>query len=328
MSQPVVRIENLKKFYGTVIALDGISLEVERGRIFGLLGPNGAGKTTTVKILITLVRPDEGKVEVAGVDVLKDPAKARRMIGYVPQELTVDPYLTAREHLSYYADLYHLPSAARQNRIDEALALVGMAGLEDRRARHLSGGTKKKLDLACGLLHRPPVILLDEPSLGLDVQVRRDVWNHILRLKDQGTTVFLCTNYMDEAERLCDEVAIIDRGKIVALGSPAALRSRLARDVVSVEIANANGQDGAALDDLDNLERAVSRLSMVQKSVKDGTRLKIYVESNESAVPKILEAAASAGISVHSITYSRPGLDDVFLHYAGRAFSEGGANGA
>jgi ABC-2 type transport system ATP-binding protein len=325
MSQAVVRIEGLKKFYGTVIALDGISLEVKGGRIFGLLGPNGAGKTTTVKILITLVRPDEGKVEVVGVDVLKDPAQARRMIGYVPQELTVDPYLTAREHLSYYADLYHLPSVARKSRIEEALALVGLAGLEDRRARHLSGGTKKKLDLACGLLHRPPVILLDEPSLGLDVQVRRDVWNHILRLKDQGTTVFLCTNYMDEAERLCDEVAIIDRGKIVALGSPAALRSRLARDVVSVEIANANGQDGASLD---NLERAVSRLSMVQKSVKDGLRLKIYVESNEAAVPKILEAAAAAGISVHSITYSRPGLDDVFLHYAGRAFSEGGANGA
>jgi len=325
MSEPVVRIEGLKKFYGTVIALDGISLEVERGKIFGLLGPNGAGKTTTVKVLVTLVRPDEGKVEVAGADVLNEPAKARRLIGYVPQELTVDPYLTAQEHLSYYADLYHLPSAVHKSRIEEALTLVGLAGLEDRRARHLSGGTKKKLDLACGLLHRPPVILLDEPSLGLDVQVRRDVWNHILRLKDQGTTVFLCTNYMDEAERLCDEVAIIDRGKIVALDSPAALRSRLARDVVSVEVANTNGQDGASID---ALERAVSRLSMVQKSVKDGARLKVYVESNEAAVPKIIEAAASAGISIHSITYSRPGLDDVFLHYTGRAFSERGANGA
>lgn len=325
MSQPVVRVENVKKFYGTVIALDGISLAVEPGKIFGLLGPNGAGKTTTVKILITLVRPDEGKVEVAGVDVLKDPAQARRMIGYVPQELTVDPYLTAREHLNYYADLYHLPSAARKNSIEEALALVGLGGLEDRRARHLSGGTKKKLDLASGLLHRPPVILLDEPSLGLDVGVRRDVWNHILRLKSEGTTVFLCTNYMDEAERLCDQVAIIDRGKIVALDSPAALRSRLSRDVVSVEIASANGQGGAALE---ILERAVADLSMVQKAVQDGARLKIYVESNETAVPKILEAAASAGVSVQSITYSRPGLDDVFLHYAGRPFSAGAGNGA
>ncbi len=324
MSDPVIRIENLRKSYGPVVALDGISLEVKQGEIFGLLGPNGAGKTTTVKILTTLVRPDGGKAEVAGTDVLSDPAKVRSLVGYVPQELTVDPYLTAQEHLSYYADLYHLPAASRETRIQEALALVGLAGLEDRRARHLSGGTKKKLDLACGLIHRPPVIVLDEPSLGLDVQVRRDVWNYIVRLKERGTTLFLCTNYMDEAERLCDEVAIIDRGKIVAMGSPAALRSQLKRDVVSVEIASANEHHGESLE---SLEKAVSQLSMVQRSVKDGTRLKIYVESNDAALPKIIEAAASVGISVQSITYSRPGLDDVFLHYAGRAFSAGGESG-
>jgi ABC-2 type transport system ATP-binding protein len=324
MSAPVVRIENLKKSYGSVVALDGISLQAEAGKIFGLLGPNGAGKTTTVKILITLVRPDSGKVEVAGNDVMEEPGKVRGLIGYVPQELTVDPYLTVREHLDYYAEIYHLPAALRESRIQETLTLVGLAGLEDRRARKLSGGTKKKLDLACGLIHRPPVILLDEPSLGLDVQVRRDVWNYILRLKEQGTTIFLCTNYMDEAERLCDEVAIIDHGKIVALGSPAALRSRLQRDVVSVEIAGANDHHAESLE---SLERAVSRLPIVQRSVKDGARLKIYVESNEAALPKILEAAAAAGIAVNSITYSRPGMDEVFLHYAGRAFSEG-ANGA
>jgi ABC-2 type transport system ATP-binding protein len=324
MSAPVVRIENLKKSYGSVVALDGISLQAEAGKIFGLLGPNGAGETTTVKILITLVRPDSGKVEVAGNDVMEEPDKVRGLIGYVPQELTVDPYLTVREHLDYYAEIYHLPTALRESRIQETLTLVGLAGLEDRRARKLSGGTKKKLDLACGLIHRPPVILLDEPSLGLDVQVRRDVWNYILRLKEQGTTIFLCTNYMDEAERLCDEVAILDHGKIVAAGSPAALRSRLQRDVVSVEIAGANDHHAESLE---SLERAVARLPIVQRSVKDGARLKIYVESNEAALPKILEAAAAAGISVHSITYSHPGMDEVFLHYAGRAFSEG-ANGA
>ncbi len=325
MLEPAVRIEGLKKSYGSVVALDGISLEVARGKIFGLLGPNGAGKSTTVKILVTLVRADAGKVEVAGIDVRSDPAKARGLIGYVPQELTVDPYLTAEEHLRYYADIYHVAPAARASRIQEALALVGLGGLEKRRARHLSGGTKKKLDLACGLLHRPPVIVLDEPSLGLDVQVRRDVWNYILRLREQGTTVFLCTNYMDEAERLCDEVAIIDCGKIVAQGAPAALRSRLGSDVVSVEIASANGHDDGSLE---SLARAVSELSIVRKSMPDGTRLKIYVESNETAVPKIFAAATAAGVSVQSITYSHPGLDDVFLHYAGRAFSTGGQNGA
>ncbi len=264
-------------------------------------------------------------MEVAGTDIARDPARVRGLIGYVPQELTVDPYLTAREHLNYYAELYHLPAAVREGRIQEALTLVGLAGLEDRRARKLSGGTKKKLDLACGLIHRPPVILLDEPSLGLDVQVRRDVWNYIARLKEQGTTIFLSTNYMDEAERLCDEVAIIDRGRIVAQGAPAALKSRLNRDVVSVEPAGAGDHNGESLD---SLERAVARLSIVQRSVKDGARLKIYVESNESALPKILEAAAAAGVSVHAITYSRPGLDEVFLHYAGRDFSAGGPNGA
>jgi ABC-2 type transport system ATP-binding protein len=320
MSVPVVRIENLKKSYGSVVALDGISLEAAAGKVFGLLGPNGAGKTTTVKILITLVRPDGGKVEVAGNDVMKEPGKVRGLIGYVPQELTVDPYLTPREHLDYYAQIYHLPAALRESRIQDVLTLVGLAGLENLRARKLSGGTKKKLDLACGLIHRPPVILLDEPSLGLDVQVRHDVWNHILRLKEQGTTIFLCTNYMDEAERLCDEVAIIDRGKIVALGSPAALKGRLNRDVVSVEIAGANDHHAASME---SLEKAVSRLPIVQRSVKDGERLKIYVESNEAALPKILEVAATAGIAVNSITYSRPGMDEVFLHYAGRAFSEG-----
>lgn len=324
MSNVVIRIEHLRKSYGSILALDGVSLEVERGKIFGLLGPNGAGKTTAVKILITLVRPDKGKVEVAGTDVLSDPVKVRSLIGYVPQELTADPYLTAREHLSYYADLYHLPTATRQSRIRELVTLVSLAGHEDRRVRHFSGGMKKKLDLACGLIHRPPVIFLDEPSLGLDVQVRREVWSYILRLKEQGTTVFLCTNYMDEAERLCDDVAIIDRGKIVTSGTPATLRSQLQRDVISVEIASFNERHA---EKLETLEKAVSQLGIVQKTIKDDLQLKIYVDGNEMALPQILQSAATLRIPIHTITYSRPGLDEVFLHYTGHALSEGKENG-
>lgn len=315
MSDTVVRIENLRKQYGPITALDDISLEVERGTIFGLLGPNGAGKTTAIKILTTLVRPDAGKVEVAGTDILKDPDRVRSLIGYVPQELTVDPYLTVEEHLRYYADLYHLSAAVRGPRIREALGLVGLAGQEDRRARYLSGGTKKKLDLACGLMHRPPLILLDEPSLGLDVHVRRDVWNYVLRLKEQGTTVFLCTNYMDEAERLCNVVAIIDHGKIAVAGAPAALRSQLKKDVISVEIAGFNEHERKKLE---ILEKAVSQLAIVQATTKDGARLKIDVESNEIALPQILERTASLSIPIRTITYSRPGLDEVFLHFTGR----------
>lgn len=319
MANAVIRIENLRKKYGPITALDGISLEVERGQIFGLLGPNGAGKTTAVKILTTLVRPDEGKVEVAGAGVQTDPVRVRSLIGYVPQELTVDPYLTVQEHLRYYADLYHLSTTVRESRIREVLGLVGLAGQESRRAQYLSGGTKKKLDLACGLIHRPPLIFLDEPSLGLDVHVRRDVWSYILRLKEQGTTVFLCTNYMDEAERLCDVVSIIDHGKIAVSGAPAALRSQLKKDVISIEIA---GSNESQREKLDALEKAVSQLAMVQGAIKDGAQLKIYVESNETALAQILQSTAALSIPIRTVTYSRPGLDEVFLRYTGRAFAE------
>lgn len=319
MSDAAIRAQSLTKQYGPTLALNNVSLEVERGKIFGLLGPNGAGKTTAVKIFTTLLRPDEGTVEVAGTDVLRDPAQARRLIGYVPQELTVDPYLTVREHLRYYADLYHLAAALKDSRIREVLTLVALAGQEERRVKYLSGGTKKKLDLACGLMHHPTVIFLDEPSLGLDVQVRRDVWAHILRLKEQGTTVFLCTNYMDEAERLCDTVAIVDRGRIVATGSPGTLRSQLKRDVVSLEIADA---DETRREKLLALEQALSQLAMVQATTRDGTQIKIYVDSNERALPQILQSAAALSIPIRTVTYSRPGLDDVFLHYTGRPFAE------
>ncbi|MBI2357529.1 MAG: ATP-binding cassette domain-containing protein [Deltaproteobacteria bacterium] len=320
MDPVIVRVVSLKKSYGPVRALDGISFEVGRGRIFGLLGPNGAGKTTAVRILTTLTRPDDGTAEIAGADVLANPAKVRSLIGYVPQELTVDPYLTAAEHLRYYADLYHLAGAAWETRTRELLALLGLAGQEGRRVRHFSGGMKKKLDLACGFLHRPPLMVLDEPSLGLDVQVRHDVWRYIEQLRDQGTTVFLCTNYMDEAERLCDEVAIIDRGRIAALGTPAALRSNLKRDVISVEVSASHDHHA---EKLAALERAVAGLDLVRETMKDGTQLKIYVEQNELALPQILSSAAALSVPIHAISYSRPGLDEVFLHYTGHSFAEG-----
>jgi ABC-2 type transport system ATP-binding protein len=319
MSSTVVYIDHLRKAYGSIVALESLSLEVESGKIFGLLGPNGAGKTTAVKILTTLVRPDSGKVEVAGVDVLRDPVKVRSLIGYVPQELTVDPYLTAREHLHYYADLYHLSRAVREVRIKELLSVVGLAGHEDRRSRQFSGGMKKKLDLACGLIHEPTLVFLDEPSLGLDVQVRHDVWSYILKLRERGTTVFLCTNYMDEAERLCDEVAIIDRGRLAVKGTPADLKSQLKKDVVSIEISRSSGQQR---EKLETLEGAVSRLKVVKETVKESTRLKVYVESSDTALQEILQAASALAIPIHSISHSRPGLDEVFLHYTGRVYVE------
>ncbi len=319
MSEIIVKIERLRKTYGAIVALDDISLEVEKGKIFGLLGPNGAGKTTTIKILTTLARPDSGRVRVAGVDVLDDPTKVRSLIGYVPQELTVDPYLTVREHLKYYGDLYHLSSSVREARVRELLDLLGLVGSEDRRVKYFSGGMKKKLDLACGLIHHPPVILLDEPSLGLDVHVRRDVWNYILGLKDRGTTVFLCTNYMDEAERLCDELAIIDKGKIAVTGTPVGLRSQLRRDVVLIEVERSEEDHK---EPLKSLEDTLSRLEGVKGTVADGTKLKVYVESDDTALLKILEAARTVNVPIHSITHSRPGLAEVFLHHTGHPLEE------
>ncbi len=315
----MVQIERLRKSYGAIVALDDISLEIEKGRIFGLLGPNGAGKTTTVKILTTLARPDSGGVRVAGVDVREDPAKVRSLIGYVPQELTVDPYLTVREHLKYYGDLYHLSSSVREAHVSELLELLGLVGSEDRRVKYFSGGMKKKLDLACGLIHRPPLILLDEPSLGLDVHVRREVWNYILGLRDRGTTIFLCTNYMDEAEHLCDELAIIDRGKIVVTGAPSDLRGRLRRDVVSIEV---EGRDKDHTGAIKSMEASLSRLQGVQGTAAHGTVLKVYVESDDTVLLKILEAVREASVPIHSITHSRPGLDEVFLHHTGHPLEE------
>jgi ABC-2 type transport system ATP-binding protein len=319
MPDIIVKVENLRKTFGTVVALDGVSLEVEAGSIFGLLGPNGAGKTTTVKVLATLVRPDSGSGRIADVDVLTDPERARRLIGYVPQEVTVDNFLTAVEHLRYYAGLYHLPRAEMKAKIGELLDLVGLAAAQNRRAKDYSGGMKKRLDLICGLIHSPRVVFLDEPSLGLDVHTRQNLWSYIIDLKKNGATIFLCTNYMDEAERLCDVVAIIDRGKVVVSGTPETLKGQLRRDIVSIEVAGLNGIRDAALA---ALEEAVNGLSVVKSTASSGAVLKIYVEGNGEALPEIVRAASALAVPIRSITQSRPGLDEVYLHYTGRSFSQ------
>jgi ABC-2 type transport system ATP-binding protein len=319
MSELVVRIEDLAKKFGSVRALDGLSFEVGAGKIFGLLGANGAGKTTAVKVLATLVRPDRGRAEICGIDVFKEPERARAQIGYVPQELTVDPYLTVREHLDFYAGLYHLSGATKEPRIHRLLELLGLKEAENRRARHFSGGMKKKLDLACGLLHHPQVAILDEPSLGLDVSVRHNVWTYITNLRTAGTTVLLCTNYMDEAERLCDEVAIIDKGKIVVVGTPDALRSELQRDLITLEIAHGD-PDGQA--SLQRLEIALRQWTIVRDTERDTTRLKVYVDAEQAALARVLQTASAMGITIQAVTHRRPGLDEVFLHHTGHGLRE------
>jgi len=311
-----IRTRGLVKRYGSVTALDGVDLEVREGETFGLLGPNGAGKTSTVKILITLARPDAGSAEVGGTDVMHDPARVRRMFGYVPQELTADRYLSARENLRWFADLYHLPRSIREHRVEAALRLVDLAEAADRPIRTFSGGMKKKLDLACGLIHEPRILFLDEPSLGLDVKVRTELWSYVTSLKQKGVTVFLCTNYMDEADRLCDRVAIIDRGRIAVVGTPDELRTALGGDVITLEWA----RDVAP--SLTALAETLGTLPFVKGTRPDGSRLSITVDSNETALPRVLELAARDGAAIQRISYSRPGLDEVFLKYTGHRFDE------
>src|SRR3990172_2845247 len=219
-----VEVRKLVKRFGEFLAVDGLDLVVPVGEVFGLLGPNGAGKTTTFKILVTLLRPTSGTVTVCGHDVVAESDAVRQLIGYVPQERAVDRLLTARQHLELFADLYHLPASAAVDRMKEALRLVGLEDRMNDPVGKFSGGMKKRVEIACGLLHRPKVLFLDEPTLGLDVQSRLQVWEHIRRLKRQGVTVVLNSNYLEEADQLCDRVAIIDKGQLRALGSPQELK--------------------------------------------------------------------------------------------------------
>jgi ABC-2 type transport system ATP-binding protein len=311
---PAVQARGLTRTFGEVKAVDGLDLAVTRGEVFGLLGPNGAGKTTTVRMLVTLLKPTAGSAQVLGLDVERDAAALRRRIGYVPQEITVDAGLTGTENLRFFGRLYGLSGAEIDARGRELLRMFGLEGHEDRRVRGYSGGMKKKLDLACGLLHRPELLFLDEPSLGLDVGTRRAVWDHILELSRQGVTILLCTNLMDEADRLCNRLAIIDRGKLAALGAPADLKRELGGDVVTMEFAT----DGARLD---ALSEALRRLPMVSSTMREGDRLHVYVESNETAIPALVDAARGQGVDVRSLSYVRPALDEVFLRHTGHRFA-------
>ena len=311
-----VRADGLVKRYpGDVKALDGLSFSVAAGTVFGLLGPNGAGKSTTVKVLTTLSRPDEGAAVVAGIDVLRDPEHVRRVIGTVGQAIAVDPDASGRENLELAGRIHGLGGRALRMRVDELLAHFGLTEAADRMARTYSGGMRRKLDVATGLIHRPQILFLDEPTTGLDPEARAELWTEIGRLtREDGLTILLTTHYLDEADRLASQIAIVDRGRVVATGSPEELKAELRGDAIVVELSDA-GADSQAVD-------AISRVPGIGESLVDGRSLRARAERGAAAVPAVLSALEGAGIGVASVTVSRPSLDDVYLRHTGRAFRQ------
>jgi ABC-2 type transport system ATP-binding protein len=314
-------VEGLEKTYGRrVRALDGVSFRVHEGEVFGLLGPNGAGKSTTVRVLATLTEPDAGRAEVAGRDVFREPAAVRGVIGYVPQQSGVDRAATGRENLVLQGRVHGLRGRALAERIDELLETLGLAGAADRIVRTYSGGMKRRLDIGLGLIHRPTVLFLDEPTTGLDPEARAGMWDELGRLAErERLTVLLTTHYLEEADQLADRLAIVSRGRVVVEGTPEGLKRELSGDAVTVELADGRAGDA---------EVAVRALAPVCDASEDGRLVRARVENGGRAVPKILAALEASGIPVASVTVSRPSLDDVYLHFTGRDFRTEDASAA
>ncbi len=313
----VIDVTRLGKTFGPVTAVEDLSFRVHAGEIFGLLGPNGAGKSTTLRMLITVLPPSTGTATVLGHDVVREADTVRSLIGYVPQERAVDRFLTGREHLELLGGLYHLSRTETNARIDELLKLVNLEEHADRVAKTYSGGMKRKLDIACGLLPNPKIVFLDEPTLGLDVQSRLKIWDHIRQLRENGITIVMTTNYLEEADQLCDRLAIIDGGAIRVIGSPLELKTGLGGDSLSVTIKEHE------TDTLPRLREGVMALPLVRDVRLNPTGLDILVESPEKSLPAVIEVAQRLGCSLDGIEYHRPRLDDVFVAYTGHGLRGG-----
>jgi ABC-2 type transport system ATP-binding protein len=306
----------VKTYPGDVRALDGLDVAVEAGTVFGLLGPNGAGKSTTVKILTTLSRPDAGSAVVAGHDVLAEPERVRRAIGCVAQRSGVDQTATGSENILLQGHLHGMGGRALRERAAELLARLGLDDVAGRLARTYSGGMQRRLDIAMGLVHRPQVLFLDEPTTGLDPEVRASIWEEIGRLaSEEGLTILLTTHYLEEADRLAQRLAIVDAGRIVAEGTPEQLKGELAGDAIHVELRA--GAAGAVA------EAVLARIPGLREIALDGLALRARADHGAGRLPMVLAALESEGLGVVSATVARPSLDDVYLRYAGRAFAAG-----
>lgn len=317
---PAVFVEQLQKRYGSVEAVKDVSLVIHPGEIFGLLGPNGAGKTTTLRALCTLIAPDAGRLEVSGIDVVQNPRLARQRLGYVAQEVALDKVLTGRELLQLQAALYHLPRALARDRIDQVITLLGLADWIDCLSGTYSGGIRKRLDLAAGLLHQPDVLVLDEPTVGLDIESRVVVWDFLRQLRTAGTTVLITSHYLEEVDALADRVAIIDKGVVIAMGTPAELKDRVGGDRITLRI-----REFSPVEEAETAKNVLQPLPFVQEVIinsAQGNSLNLVVDPQSDALSTIQQTLRVAGLPTFGIAQSRPSLDDVYLAATGRTLMD------
>jgi ABC-2 type transport system ATP-binding protein len=320
--EDIVVVDNLHKTYGkNVIAVDGISFKVKKGEIFGFLGPNGAGKSTTIKILTTLLEKTSGKATIDGLDIDADQVKVRRIIGYSSQEVGVDDDLTARENLMLQCSFHHIPTEKAKTKVNELLQTIRLAEAADRRLKTFSGGMRKRLDLASSLVSDPKILFLDEPTTGLDPQSRQDIWEYIVKLNREGMTIFLTTQYMEEADRLANRLCIVDQGKIVAEGTPAELKAQVGADKIMLRF---------KIDDLDGCEKAKELMSKLQgievvgkcgDGIAAENGLTIMTKNGSALVTQVVRALDGAGINVEQLNLSAPTLDEVFLKLTGKTLN-------
>ncbi len=309
MAEYAIEIEDLVKSFGSLTAVNGVTLRIKEGEIFGLLGPNGAGKSTTINMLLGLLNPTSGRITVKGIDVTKFPSKAKENIGVVTQETVVEPELTAEQNLMIFGRLYHIPPNELQNRIEFALDLADLQDFRNAYAGRFSGGMKRRLETAKALMHYPPVILLDEPTTGLDIQNRTKIWNLLRQInKDKNVTILLTTQYLEEADQLCDRIGIIDHGKLIALGTPAELRQKIGMSTV-IEVS-------AEKEDIAKVAQIFKRIGLEPQTLNN----KVTAAGGDKAVEKVeklVTALSSAKIKIHNIAMHEPTIDDVFLKLTG-----------
>ncbi len=314
MNEAIINVNGLTKIYpGKVLAVDHISFEVYEGEIFALLGPNGAGKSTTIGMLNTSLKPTEGEAEIAGYSINREPSKVRSIIGVVPQEFSADEDLTGWENITLIGYLYGLPKGVVKQRATELLQTVGLYNVKDKKVETYSGGMRRRLEISMGLINRPKVLFLDEPTLGLDVQTRAAIWEYILRLKkDYNMTIFLTTHYLEEADAYGDRVAIIDHGRILVIGKPDELKRSVTWDTLFIEV---NGS-------YDSVKQVLSELPQVKEVNFTDGQIVIKVVDGPTAIPLVVSAINSVGHEVKRLSLNRPSLDEVYMYYTGRSLRE------